>query len=41
MVSGGQTSYYITVENADSKVVLKSDDFADWTSFKKEKKEAA
>ena len=41
MVSGGQTSYYITVENADSKVVLKSDDFADWTNFKKEKKDAA
>ena len=41
MVSGGQTSYYITVENADSKVVLKSDDFAEWTGFKKEKKDAA
>ena len=27
MVSGGQTSYYITVENADHKVVLKSEDF--------------
>jgi hypothetical protein len=39
MVSSGQTTYYITVENADQKLVLKSDDFADWSTFKKERKE--
>src|SRR5256885_6418302 len=38
MVSGGETSYYVTVENAGYKVVLKSDDFASWTTYKKEKK---
>jgi len=41
MVSDGQTTYYITVENADQKLVLKSDDFADWSTFKKEKKDIA
>jgi len=40
MVSGGETSYYITLENADHKVVLKSEDFASWETYKKEKKEA-
>ncbi len=40
MVSGGQTSYYITVENADHKVVLKSEDFGNWATYRKEKKEA-
>ena len=40
MVSGGQTSYYITVENADHKVVLKSEDFGSWSTYRKEKKEA-
>ena len=40
MVSGGQTSYYITVENADHKVVLKSEDFGSWSNYRKEKKEA-
>jgi hypothetical protein len=39
MVSGGQTSYYITVENADHKVVLKSEDFGSWSTYRKEKKE--
>ncbi len=29
------TSYYITLENADSKLVLKSEDNAQWVSFKK------
>ena len=29
------TSYYITMENADSKVVLKSVGSGKWTSFKK------
>ena len=41
MVSSGQTSYYITVENADHKVVLKSEDFGSWSTYRKEKKEAA
>jgi len=40
MVSGGQSNYYITVENADHKIVLKSDDFATWSTYRKEKKEA-
>ena len=39
MVSGGQTNYYITLENADHKVVLKSEDFGSWSTYKKEKKE--
>jgi hypothetical protein len=39
MVSGGQTNYYITVENADHKIVLKSEDFGSWTSYRKEKKD--
>lgn len=29
------TSYYITVENADAKVVLKSDGAGNWSTFKK------
>ncbi len=40
MVSGGSTTYYITLENADQKLVLKSDDFNDWLTYKKEKKSA-
>lgn len=40
MVSGGQTSYYVTVENADQKVVLKSEDFGSWSTYRKEKKDA-
>jgi len=40
MVSGGQTSYYITVENADHKVVLRSEDFGSWSTYRKEKKAA-
>lgn len=32
------TSYYITIENADTKVVLKSTDNNSWTSFIKSKK---
>jgi len=39
MVSGGQTNYYITFENADHKVVLKSEDFGSWSTYRKEKKE--
>jgi hypothetical protein len=40
MVSGGQTSYYVTLENADHKVVLKSEDFGSWATYRKEKKDA-
>ena len=32
------TKYYITMENADSKLVLKSTNAGDWTSFKKSAK---
>src|SRR4030095_904911 len=39
MVSGGQTNYYITVEYADQKVVLKSEDFGSWSTYRKEKKD--
>jgi hypothetical protein len=39
MVSGGETNYYVTVENADHRIVLKSDDFATWSSYRKEKKD--
>jgi hypothetical protein len=39
-VSGGQTSYYITLENADQKVVLKSESFGNWATYSKEKKTA-
>ena len=33
-----QTYYYLTVENADQKVTLKSSGVSDWTTFKKVKK---
>ena len=36
--SNGQTSYYVTLENSDKKVVLKSDDLASWDQYSKEKK---
>ena len=39
MVSGGQTNYYITLESADHKVVLKSEDFGNWSTYRKEKKD--
>lgn len=32
------TSYYITVENADTKIVLKSSAGSDWTTYKKIRK---
>jgi hypothetical protein len=34
-----ETSYFITLENADYKLVLKSDDVEGWNEYKKEKKE--
>lgn len=39
MAAGNETSYYVTLENADTKLVLKSSDAANWDVFKKEKKE--
>jgi uncharacterized protein YxeA len=33
-----ETSYYVTLENADSKIVLKSDDGSKWTVFQKTEK---
>ena len=38
MVSGGEGSYYITLENADVKLVLKSDEFGGWDVYTKVKK---
>ena len=40
MVSDGQTSYYITVENSTHKLVMKSNEFAGWDTYKKERKDA-
>jgi hypothetical protein len=34
----GQTSYYITLENADETIVLKSSDFSTWSVYKKTKR---
>ena len=36
--SDGQTSYYVTIENSDKKIVLKSDDLASWGIYSKERK---
>lgn len=36
--SNGETTYYITLENQDAKVTLKSQGSAGWEQFKKEKK---
>ncbi|HET6253845.1 MAG TPA: hypothetical protein VFE32_07215 [Puia sp.] len=38
--SDGQTTYYVTVENSDKKIVLKSDDLASWQVYSKERKAA-
>jgi hypothetical protein len=34
-----QTSYYVTVENKDRKIVLKSDGTSSWSAFSKTKKD--
>lgn len=39
MAAGNETAYYVTLESADSIIVLKSDDASSWTQFKKEKKQ--
>lgn len=36
--SNDSTAYYITLENGDQKIVLKSDDSKNWELYKKEKK---
>ena len=36
--SEDQTSYYLTLENADEKIVLRSDGIEHWSVYKKEKK---
>jgi hypothetical protein len=38
MANNDGTSYYVTLETADSKIVLKSTDGSDWTVFQKSKK---
>jgi uncharacterized protein YxeA len=36
--SDGQTTYYVTIENSDKKIVLKSDDLSSWGIYSKERK---
>ncbi|HMG68210.1 MAG TPA: hypothetical protein VK588_11005 [Chitinophagaceae bacterium] len=38
MASNDETSYYVTLENADTKIVLKSTDGKEWSAFLKNKK---
>jgi hypothetical protein len=38
MASEGQTSYFVTVENADETITLRSTDFNSWSVYKKVKK---
>ena len=40
MASNNESSYYITVENAESKTVLRAIGAGDWQLYKKTKKEA-
>lgn len=40
MVAGGNGTYYLTLQNADMELVLKSDEFGGWEVFKKTKKAA-
>jgi hypothetical protein len=38
-ISGNdETSYYVTLENADTKIVLRSTDGKEWTPYQKNKK---
>jgi hypothetical protein len=41
MSTEGQTTYYVTVENSDKKIVLKSDNISSWDVYSKEKKTVA
>jgi hypothetical protein len=36
--SSADASYYVTLQNGDSKVILKSNGISGWEMFKKEKK---
>jgi hypothetical protein len=36
--SDNQTTYYVTIENSDKKIVLKSDDLSSWEVYSKERK---
>jgi hypothetical protein len=38
MVASGSSTYYITVQNADVEVVLKSNEFGGWEVYKKSRK---
>ncbi|MBS1934544.1 MAG: hypothetical protein JST96_11135 [Bacteroidetes bacterium] len=38
MYSNGETAYYLTIENADQKIVLKSDSSNGWSVYSKETK---
>lgn len=38
IVADDQTSYYVTLENSDKKIVLKSQGVEYWSEFRKEKK---
>jgi len=37
--SANETSYYVTIENADAKTILKSVDGREWSVYQKDKKE--
>ena len=39
MATEDRTTYYITVENSQERIVLKSDGLNQWTLYKKEKKD--
>lgn len=39
MASGDETTYYVSIENADNVIVLKSTDASNWVIFKKDKKQ--
>ena len=38
VAKNGETSYYVTLENADAKIVLKASAGSDWNTYKKVKK---
>ena len=38
--SDGQTTYYVTIENSDKKIVLNSEDLSSWQVYSKERKTA-
>ncbi|HLX67003.1 MAG TPA: hypothetical protein VKR41_08395 [Puia sp.] len=36
--SNGETTYYVSIENSDKKIVLKSDDISSWDVYSKQRK---